>query len=95
MVILELSEPFGRAHPVFSCIPLSRWKLQVVCRRERLHVTAFGKTARLSLGRASNCITILYFDGVSKYSCMERFLVLSNRAQFPPHNFHPPSDSPQ
>ena len=47
----ELSEPSGRAHPVFSYIPLSQCKLQVVCCRERLHVTVFGKLASLSLER--------------------------------------------
>ena len=44
----ELSEPSGRAHPVSSYIPLSQCKLQVVCCRERLHVTVSGQIAGLS-----------------------------------------------
>ena len=60
MAILELSKPFGRAHPLFSCIPLPQCNLQVVCSGERLHVTVFGKTASLSLERASNCTCLLY-----------------------------------
>ena len=43
VVLSELSEPSGRAHPEFSYIPQSPCKLQVVCSRERLHVTVFGK----------------------------------------------------
>ena len=71
----ELSEPSGRAHPEFSYMPLSQCKLQAVCCRERLHVTVSGKIQGLSLGRVSNCTNILYFEGVSKYSCMARSLV--------------------
>ena len=52
MVILELSEPFGRARPESLSY---RHKLQVVCCREGLHVTVFTKIASLSLERASNC----------------------------------------
>ena len=55
VALSELSEPSGRAHPVFSYIPLSQCKLQAVCCRERLHVTVFGKIAGLSLERAPNC----------------------------------------
>ena len=43
VVLLKASEPFGRAPPVFSYTPLSQRKLQVVCSRERLHVTVFVK----------------------------------------------------
>ena len=49
----ELREPSGRAHPVCSCMPLCQCKLQVVCCRERLHVTVFE--------RASNYTKIQYF----------------------------------
>ena len=35
----ESSAPSGRAHPVFSYIPLAQCKLQAVFCRERLHVT--------------------------------------------------------
>ena len=72
VAILESS---GGAHPEFSYIPLSQCKLQTVCCRERMHVTVSGKIAGLSLGRASNCTKILYFEGVSKYFCMARSLV--------------------
>ena len=51
MVLSELSDPSGRAHPQFSYIPLSQCKPQAVCCRERLHVTVFGKIAINSLGR--------------------------------------------
>ena len=70
-----LSEHSGRAHPEFSCIPLCQCKLQTVCCRERLHVTVSGEIASLSLERASNGTKLQYFEGVSKYSCMARFLV--------------------
>ena len=62
VVLFELSEPYGRAHPEFSHISHSQCKLQVVCCRERLHVTVFGKIASLSLERASTYTNILYFD---------------------------------
>ena len=65
VALSELSEPSGRAHPEFSYVQLSQCKLQAVYCRERLHVTAFGKIASLSLWRASNCTKIQYFDGVS------------------------------
>ena len=93
VALLELSELFGRVLPVSSYIPLSQCKLQVVCCRERLHVTAFGKMANLCLGRASNCTKIQCFEGVFKYSCVARSLVSSSRVEFHPHHFHPPSDS--
>ena len=69
VVLSELSEPSGGAHPVSSSIPLSQCKPQVVCCRERLHVTVNGKIASFSLERASNCSNILHFEGVSKFSC--------------------------
>ena len=62
VAILELSEPFGRAHPEFSHKSLSQCKLQVVCCRERLHVTVFAKIASLSLERASTYTSILSFE---------------------------------
>ena len=68
---------------VFMHIPLSLCRQLVVCRRERLHVTAFGKTAILSLERASNCTNMLYSGDVSKYSGVGRFLVLSSRLGIP------------
>ena len=43
VALSELNEPSGRAPPLFSYIPHSQCELQVVCCRERLHVTAFGK----------------------------------------------------
>ena len=46
VALLESSEPSRRAPPVFSYIPLSQCKLQVVCCRERLHVTSFGKKCK-------------------------------------------------
>ena len=61
VTLSELSAPSGRARPEFSYIPLSQCKLKAVCCRERLHVTACGKIADLSLGQASNCTKILYF----------------------------------
>ena len=96
MAILDSSEPFGGAPPVFSVIPLSQCKLQIVCCGERLHVTVFGKIASLSLEsleRASNCTKIQDFESVSRYSCMVRSLVSSSRVEFLLHHFHPPSDS--
>ena len=65
-VLSELSVPFGKAHPSSSCIPLSRCKQLVVCRRRRSHATLCGKTAILSLERVSNCTKILYSDEVPK-----------------------------
>ena len=59
--IAESSEPFGRAPPVFSYIPLSQCKSQAVCCRERPRVTVFGQTASLSLERASIRTKIQYF----------------------------------
>ena len=79
VAILELSEPFGKAPPSFSYIQLSQCKLQVVCCRERLHVTVFGKIASFSRERISNFTRTLYFERVSKYPCMERSLVSSSR----------------
>ena len=78
----ELSAPSGRAHPEFSYIPLSQCKLQAAYRRERLHATVFGFFASLSLEQASNCTNILYFESVSKYSCMARSLVSYDRMVF-------------
>ena len=75
VALLELSAPSGGALPEFSFIPLSFCKLQAVHCRERLLVTEFGKSASLSLARASKCTNILYFEGVSEYSCMARSLV--------------------
>ena len=74
-VLSESSVPLGRAHPVFSCIPLSHWKLQVVC---------CGGRNPLSWASFKNCTNILYSDMVSKYFCMEQSLVLSSRIEFPP-----------
>ena len=71
----ELRALSGRTPPEFSYIPLSQCKLQAVCCRERLDVTVSCKIASLSLERASNCTNILYFEGVSKYSCVARSLV--------------------
>ena len=94
VALLESSEPYGRARPEFSYIPLSQCKPRAVCCGERLHVTVFGKIADLSLEHASNCSNIQYFDFVSKNSWMEQFLVLLllDRVEFP-YDFHPPSDS--
>ena len=75
VALSELSAPSGGAHPEFSNIPLSQYKLRAVCCRERLHATVFGEIASLSLERASNCTKILYFESVSKYSCVARSLV--------------------
>ena len=47
----------------------------------------FGKIASLSLERASNCTNIQYFEGVSKYSCVARSLVSSDRVEFHPIPF--------
>ena len=93
MALLELSELFGRAPPVSSYIPLSQCKLPVVCCRERLHVTVFGKLASLSLERASTCTKIPYFESVFKYSCMGRSLVSLDRMEFPPCHIRLPSGS--
>ena len=86
VVLSELSEFSGRAHPSFSYIPLSQCKLQAVC-------CMFGKVAGLSLERASNCTNIQYFEGVPKYSCMARSLVSSDRMKFLPYHIRLPSDS--
>ena len=51
VALSELNEPSGGAHLVSSYVPLSQCKRQVVCCRERLHVTALGKIASLSLER--------------------------------------------
>ena len=91
MAILELSEPFGKAPPSFSYIPLCQCNLQVVCCRERLHVTVSGKIASFSRERASNCTKTLHFERISKYPCMERSLVSSSHVEFPPFYIHPPS----
>ena len=95
VALSELTELFGGAHPVSSYIPLSQCKLQVVCCRERLRVTVFGKIASHSLERASNCTNIPYFESVSKYSCMARSLVASDRMEFLPYHVRLPSDSLQ
>ena len=42
----------------------------------------------LSLERASNCTNLLHFESVSKYSCMEQPLVLSDRVEFLPYHIH-------
>ena len=52
---------------VSSCIPLSQYKSQVVCCRERLRVIVFDKIAILSFERASTFTNILYFVDASKY----------------------------
>ena len=93
VVLSEVSELFGRAHHEFSYLPLSQCKLQVVCCGERLHVTVFGKIASLSLERASNCTNILHLESVSKYSCMARSLVSSDRMDFHPYQKRLPSGS--
>ena len=49
VALSELSEPFGRAHPEFSYMPLSQCKLEAVRCRERLHVTVFGKILGLHI----------------------------------------------
>ena len=69
MEILELSVPFGRGTPSFSCIPLSQCKRREVCCKERLHVTVFGKNAILSPERALNTINITVFR-----TCFQPFL---------------------
>ena len=79
---LGIGIPCGISPPSSSCIPLSQCKSQAVCCRERLRVIVFGKIASLSLERASNCTNIQYFESVSKYSCMERPLDLSDRMDF-------------
>ena len=93
VVLSEFSEPSGRAHPEFSYIPLSQRKLGAVCCRERLHVTVFGKIASLFLERASKCTKILNFECVSKYFCMARSLVSSDRMEFPQYHIRLPSGS--
>ena len=88
VALSELSEPSGRAHPKFSYIPLSQCELQAVCcGRERLHVTVSGKIAIISLEQSSNCTTIQYFEGVSKYICMARSLVSPDRMELLPYPF--------
>ena len=77
VAIMELTVLSGRAPPSFSYVPLSQCKRRAVFRRERLHVTVFGKIEDLSLGRASNCTKLPYFESVSKCSCMARSLVSS------------------
>ena len=66
MAILELSVPFGRAPPSFSCIPLSQCNRRAVCCRERSHVIVFGKIAILSPERALNGTRRLYFEKCSQ-----------------------------
>ena len=46
VALSEFSEPSGRAHPVFSYVPLSQCKLPAVYCRERQHVTELGKHCR-------------------------------------------------
>ena len=82
VAILELSVLLGRAPPSFSCIPLSQCKRRAVCRRERLHVTVFVKIVILSPERALSCTNVPCFEEVSKYFCMARSLVSSNRMDF-------------
>ena len=90
VALLEISVPFGIAHPLSSCIPLSQCKQLVVCRR-RLHATVCGKIAILCLERVSLCTNIPYFDEVSKYFRMEQSSALSSRMESPPYNYHLPS----
>ena len=60
MAILELSVLLCGAPPSFSHIPLSQCKRRALCRRERLHVTPFGKMAVIPPERALNCTYIPY-----------------------------------
>ena len=89
--IMGIGVPFGIAPPSSSCIPLSQCKLQAVCCGGRLHATVFGKIVIFCCERASSCTNIQYFEEVSKYFCMERFLAWASRMTLPPYNYHPPS----
>ena len=69
---LESSEPYGRTPPVFTYIPLSQCKLQVMCCRERLHVTSFGKKMQAfllsELQIAPKCCILKAFPGILVWS---------------------------
>ena len=72
----------GRQAVFFTAVnPIEDEK--VVCRRERLHVIVFGKKTDLFLERASYCSKKPYFESVSKYSCIERFLVFVRSSGVP------------
>ena len=71
----------GITPPSSSCIPLSLYKSQVVCCRQRLRVIVFDKNAILASERTLNCTNTLYFDEVSKYFCIERSLLGLSKSQ--------------
>ena len=57
-------------------------------------MTVFGKKiASISLERASNCTKMQHFEGVSKYSCMARSFISSDRVEFAPCHGRLPSGS--
>ena len=93
VALSELSEPSLRARPVFSYIPLSQCQLQVVCCRERLHVTAFGKIADLSRKQAPKCTKILHVGSSFHVFLCGMILGLPDRMEFHPSHIRPPSGS--
>ena len=58
-----------------------------------LRLTFFDKIVVLFVERASNCTKILYSEGVLKYFCMARFLLVTSRIGFLPSHLDYPSDS--
>ena len=58
---LETDILCGIVHLQSSCIPLSQYKSQAVCRRRRLRVIVFDKTALLSSDQVLSCTNTLCF----------------------------------
>ena len=58
-----------RAPHQSSCMPLSQYKSQVACWKERLRGIAFGRTVSHFFERTSDCTNVLYFGELSKYFC--------------------------
>ena len=92
---VEIGTLCGIAHLQSSCTPLSQYKSQVVCCRERLRAIVFDKIAVLSSDRASNSTNIQYFDEVFMYFCMVRSLACPSRNEFLSCFVHRPSGSLQ
>ena len=64
-----------------SYIPLSKYKSQVVCWKERLRGIVFDRTVIFFFERASNCTNVQYFGALSNYFCTPQFRVYPDRIE--------------